>query len=263
MNGIAHVIDSFNQTYVKRTIQINGTLDSRYATAVRYDPVTDNFSFVPSVFTTQGGLTEASIQRNGNSIYAVVEAQKSFEDTVGHWAQAHIERMASKQIIQGQTDRLFAPDHLITRAEFTALLVRSLGVTPRIDHGSFTDVPASSWYAEPVSTAVGLGLIEGFDKGLFQPESLLNREQMALIISRAIQFTGKSKPIVWQTETTLSSVVDEKEISNWARSEVAYLIHEQILQGFPDGTFRPDEAVSRSQAAVTLQRMLEYAGFMN
>ena len=87
------------------------------------------------------------MKRNGNSIYAVVSSTKTFDDITKHWAKLDIELLASKLIVNGSTAIHFSPDANITRIEFTALLVRALGLSPDPSAAIFKDTKVEDWFA--------------------------------------------------------------------------------------------------------------------
>ena len=80
----------------------------------------------------------------------------------------------------------FNPDGEITRAEFAALLVRSLGLNEETDALSFTDVGPDEWYTGVIGAAVSSGLINGYKDGTFRPDALISREQMVTMIRSVV-----------------------------------------------------------------------------
>ena len=102
----------------------------------------------------------------GNGIYALLQYKKTFADLNGHWAKAEIESMASKLLVNGVNANSYAPGKVITRAEFTAMLVRAMGLSPVIESGAFKDVQDASGYAGEIGAALRYGLIEGGTGGL-------------------------------------------------------------------------------------------------
>ncbi|MDF2670970.1 MAG: hypothetical protein K0R67_3276, partial [Paenibacillus sp.] len=89
-DGQAAVV-SFGTTYVSRDLVVHKAVDTTKATGVQYVPETKQIKFVPTVFETKDGKTTATMKRNGNSIYTVVENNKSFADMADHWARADVE----------------------------------------------------------------------------------------------------------------------------------------------------------------------------
>jgi len=264
LDGKSQQITDFGHTYVSRTLTIDGargTIDPSRATAVMFDRATGAFSFVPSVFESADGVTTVTIKRNGNSVYGVIEAVKSFDDLSNHWAKADIEKLAAKQIVKGRTDTRFAPEATISRAEFTALLVRALGLSAA-KSAVFSDVPTNAWYAEAASMAVEAQLVTGTGGGKFQPDAPVTREQIATLIARALDMTGRASGDGAPTASG-STMTDATQISSWASDAVTSLLNAHIVKGFPDGTFRPQQHASRTEATVILKRMLEYVEFIN
>nr|WP_325176779.1 fibronectin type III domain-containing protein [Paenibacillus alkalitolerans] len=254
-------LEHFGSTYITRTITVNGNIDSNEATAValneNMEPV-----FVPSVFAYANGVTTITIKRNSNSVYGVIKSKKMFDDLNGHWAKSDIELLASKLVIKGMTDNKFASNDSITRAQFAALLVRSLGLAEEpAGTEAFTDVSASDWFAGTVAAAVKAGLIEGHDDGTFKPNDSVTREQMAVMMSRAIKAAGK-KVDAANKESTLAKYSDKEAISAWAQNEVAALTDARLLQGIGD-SFVPKDNATRAQAATIIKRLLQYVEFIN
>lgn len=208
----------------------------------------------------------ATIKRPGNSIYTVVQANKTFADLNGHWAQADIELLASKLLIKGTTDTTFVPQKSITRAEFAALLVRAAGLNEEQAAlaeqaaAKFSDVQATDWYAGAVGAASKAGLVDGLENGSFQPNATITREQMAVMIARAIQLSGKK----YDTDAKkLAAFDDSLTISAWAKDAAAGALNAGIVNGTTVRTFAPDSKATRAEAAVMLKRFLLFAEFMN
>jgi fibronectin type 3 domain-containing protein len=258
-NGKQVSLNDFGKTYVNRTIEITKDVDAKKTTVVLYNPVTGTMSFVPATFSTSDGITTASIKRPGNSIYTVVESAKTFEDLKGHWSQADVELLASKLVINGITESSFVPQNEITRAQFAALLVRALGLS-ETNTAQFTDVKTNEWFAEAIGAASKAGLVEGFENGTFQPDANITREQMAVMITRAMNFGGKKAAA---DAKGLAGFTDAGSISGWAKDAVTQSVNAGIINGVTNQTFVPSAKASRAEAAVMLKRLLQYEQFIN
>jgi pectate lyase len=258
-NGKTSSINDFGSTYVERTLSVSGALDPNKVTAVLYNPATGKLSFVPAVFKVNGGVTDVTIKRPGNSIYTIVESTKTFADLNGHWAKSDVDLLASKLVVDGTTAASFAPEHPVTRAEFAALLTRALGLNESTN-AAYSDVSANDWYAGSVSAASKAGLVNGFEDGTFRPSTNITREQMAVMVSRAIALAGKK---VNSDVSKLSVFTDSKAINSWAASAVAQSVNASIINGKSADAFMPYEHASRAEAAVMLKRLLQFVEFMN
>ncbi|NOU92450.1 hypothetical protein GC093_04265 [Paenibacillus sp. LMG 31456] len=261
-NGKTTEVNDFGTTYVVRTITINEPINSNEATAVVFDPATKEMTFVPAVFEKADGKTVVQIKRNSNSTYTVVKLEKTFADLKGHWSQKDVELLASKLVVKGQTDTQFGPDSDITRAEFAALLVRALGL--KVDgsaKASIKDIKDGEWYVGVLGTAMKASLMEGFEDGTFRPNAKITREQMAVMISRAMAAAGKvgdSK----KTDVT-AKFADGTQIHDWATDAVAKNTAAGIIQGTSENKFMPAQFATRAEATVMLKRLLEFTEFIN
>ncbi|MDD9267273.1 S-layer homology domain-containing protein [Paenibacillus sp. GCM10023248] len=254
-------IHSFGSSFVSRVIRVDDVIqDSSAATAVVYDPVTGEMKFVPSTFTVTNGQTEVKVTRNTNSMYAVVHNKQTFNDMAGHWAQKDVELLASKLIIAGTSDRTYTPEMQVTRAQFAALLVRGLGLSAESVQHVFTDVPASEWYASEVHTAAKYGLVQGVGEGKFNPDAQITREQMVVMMMKAIALVQGEK----KSEAAMQApFADQGRISDYARNAIAEAAAKGLIQGKTETEFAPQDAATRAEAAVMIKRMLQYVKLIN
>ncbi|WP_282943585.1 S-layer homology domain-containing protein [Paenibacillus sp. RC67] len=251
-------LSDFGGVYVNRTFRLGTTVDSSKITAVWFDS-NNRMHFVPAVSTMNNESAEITIRSPHNSIYTVIQSDKSFTDLQGHWAKADVELLANKRIVNGTTDQLFTPDSNITRAEFAALLVRSLGLL-EVKADGFRDVQSSDWFATDVGTAYKAGLITGYEDGTFKPNDNITREQMVTMIVRALKVGGKEVKL---DKAALDSFADRASIGDWSKDAVAQALSAGIVQGMSNKEFAPQDKATRAQAATTLKRMLQYLQFIN
>ncbi|WP_438351673.1 S-layer homology domain-containing protein [Paenibacillus sp. FA6] len=211
------------------------------------------------MITIVNGKVEVTIKRLSNSIYTIVEHHQTFNDIGGHWAKSEIELLASKLVIKGMTDTTYKPDNSMTRAEIASLLVRALGLKEQTT-AQFTDVASNQWYAGAVGAAVKAGLVTGVGNELFDPNANITREEMVVMISRALHMADKDVAV---DVPLLLKFNDHKKISNWAEEQVSQVLKAGIINGNTVNTFAPKDDVTRAEAAVMLQRFLKYVEFMN
>ncbi|WP_271749894.1 S-layer homology domain-containing protein [Cohnella sp. JJ-181] len=256
-------IADFGSTYVERSMILPGAVDETIATALLFDPGTATFRFVPALFNKDGDRTEVVIKRNGNSIYVVASGSKTFADVAGHWAKPEIERLASKRIVDGEATDRFSPDNPITRAEFAALIVRSLGLSAPDASAAFTDVTDGDWFSDSVEQAVNAGIIEGYQDGSFKPDERITREQMAAMLSRAMKYVNKPVAATGRMDSILEKFTDSGSIGAWAKPSIAELLEAQIIKGKSATTIDPTAPASRAEAVVVLARFLRFISFIN
>lgn len=193
---------------------------------------------------------------------AVTDDRKTFTDLAGHWAKADVELMAEKGIVAGMTETTFGPDLNVTRAQFAALLQRSLNLAE--DKGAaarFTDVKGSDWFAGSVGAAATAELVKGYEDGTFRPGQLINRQEMAAMIARALAYSGKAATL---NETEINAQLvrfsDAAQIGDWAKEAVAVAVKQGIVYGRTAELFDPASNATRAEAAVMLKRMLTATG---
>ncbi len=191
-----------------------------------------------------------TVELNHFSKYTVMAVNRTFKDLNGHWAKQAIELMAAKEIIDGFPNGSFQPKSNITRAQFATMIVKALKLDSSSTATSFKDVKATDWHAGYVAAASKAGIIKGFN-GSFNPDALITREEMAVMVIRALGLEAQAQQMA---KTTLK-FKDDTKISGWARGYVALEAQKDIVNGYQeDNTFRPQDKASRAEAAVTLSR---------
>lgn len=175
----------------------------------------------------------------------------SFSDCIGHWAEEDINYMYDNGYVNGISDDLFAPDADITRAEFTVMAARILGLEEQEYSGVFNDVTADDWYAPYVEAAYAEGIIAG-DNGYFRPNDNITRQEMAVILMR-----------IYNPETgdvSYPEFSDWDQVADWAKDAVAQASTLGILKGMDDNTFAPYSYATRAQSASVFRRIIEQTG---
>lgn len=255
-------VHNFGNSFVTRVIHADQMIqDPSAATGVVYDPTTGEMKFVPSVFTVKDGKTEVKVTRNTNSLYAIVQNKKTFDDMIGHWAQQDVEQLASKMIINGTSDRAYTPEMQVTRAQFAALLVRGLGLPEEAGLNIFTDVADTQWYAPEVNTAAKYGLVQGVAEGQFNPDAQITREQMVVMMMKAIGLVKGTSAS--SASVTNAPFADQDLLSDYAHSAVADAASKGLIHGKTETTFAPQDVATRAEAAVIIKRVLQYANLIN
>lgn len=199
------------------------------------------------------------------SKYAVVEdleRKKGGEITfidlpVNHWAREIITFMVGQGFLKGYPDGTCRPDNPVSRAEFTALLVRVLGLQEITGEVTFTDVQPGDWHYRVIATAVHNSLVKGYSKSQFGPDDPVAREQVVALVTRVLAAKGISTQLSEaQTAELLGRFKDSNEISIWAGTSVAAAANQGLVSGYPDQTFKPQNTASRAECAAMLKRLL-------
>src|SRR5690606_9302204 len=99
-----------------------------------------------------GDNSKVTIKRNGTGVYAAIATDISFNDVASHWAKSYVDLLSHKLIVDGYEDGSFGPERNITRAEFAAIVTRSLGLDTSVTSSTyFSDVQSGDWYAGVVN----------------------------------------------------------------------------------------------------------------
>ncbi|MDD4569778.1 MAG: S-layer homology domain-containing protein, partial [Tepidanaerobacteraceae bacterium] len=165
-------------------------------------------------------------------------------DISNHWAKENIKYLVERGIIVGYPDNTFRPDNPITRAEFTALLVKALGLTA--DSGKVFEDTSKHWAKNYISTAAAYGIVLGYNDKGFGPDDVITREQMVVMIARAAHLSNVSDT---------PQFADSDHISSWAREAINGVAARQIITGYIDNTFRSGNLATRAEAVTILLRM--------
>ncbi|MCZ8523870.1 MULTISPECIES: S8 family serine peptidase [Paenibacillus] len=228
--------------------------DPKRSGAYRYQPESGVWEYTGG--RSEEGQFRVELQRFGR--FAIMQWNRQFADLEGHWARTAVERMAARGVADGMTDTEFAPDAEVTRAQFTALLARTLQL-PESGGAElpFGDVPADAWYKAALQKALAAGLISGMSDTTFAPDARITREQMAVMLANAQAYRDRpgNGAVLAGVETV--SFSDMGEVSPWASEAVRKASSAGLLEGMPDGSFRPGFYASRAQAVTVLYRLLD------
>ncbi|MED5019602.1 endo-1,4-beta-xylanase [Paenibacillus chibensis] len=187
------------------------------------------------------------------STYAVANVSKTFGDLRSvAWAEQAIDTIAARDVIQGTAEGLFSPEAPVTRADFVALLVRSLELKGTgITQATFFDVDQATYYNSELATALELGLVTGYDGHTFKPGSPISRQDMMVMTARALAAAGK--PVSGSGEA-LDAYSDAASISAYAKDSASALVQSGIVIG-DHGKIAPNDTLTRAEAAVILYRI--------
>jgi hypothetical protein len=250
--------------YVERSIAIPTDIDPAKITTGIVIEEDGSIRHVPTNVETIDGQYYARINSLTNSVYSVIWNTVAYEDAATHWASNSIHNMGARLIVNGVSEGQFAPNRNITRAEFAAIMVRALGLKLQPSQGVFTDVEQSAWYSSVVQTAYAYGLINGFQDGTFRPQESITRQQAMLMISKAMLITGLQGADNGDNgASVVDSYKDSGQVASWALVGVADAVSAGIVSGRSDHSLAPQEAITRAEVAVMIERLLQNSGLIN
>ena len=224
---------------------------------------------IPSSFaaSTKSASTLSSVTakyldaENGKEIakqqtYSVTHEEKS-PQTITNYTYADytesVEYVYSHKdltYIIGYPDKGVHPNGDLTRAEAAMIFYRLYdgdypSFTRRMSNGTFKDVSAKNWFYEPVETLYNIGLLEGKSKDTFAPNAPINRAEFAALAAR-----------FQNLKYTSGKVFSDVEKGHWAYSYINAASEAGWIQGYPDGTFRPDKEITRTETVTLVNSMI-------
>ena len=244
------------------TFATNPKLNRRYAYAIRVTEVTGNNTDVEydkTVYESRFGFfydTKEIQWLEGTSNFSFTNTYTGIDDyypiiipTIINKDTGMLNKTDHFAYVIGYPDGTVHPNGQITRAEVATIFFRLLRDEVRdgafTTSNSYSDVAYGKWYNNPISTMSALGIITGYPDGTFKPNKPITRAEFAAIAARFDETqSGKS--------ATFSDV-----IGHWAAKEIGIAYYNDWIKGYPDGTFKPDQNITRAEAMTMINRVLE------
>ena len=207
-----------------------------------------------------GGSSVGNDAGSGNMLVGIdnnVSAQphpialKFLDLTAYEWAYPSISTLYDKGIVSGVAENQFAPSRQVKREEFVKMIASALNLAGETGT-AFGDVDNSAWYAPYVYSAYSNGIINGVSKNTFGVAKNITRQDMAVIIYNALKSKGYAK-----TDFEIS-FDDKGDVAGYAKEAVEQLVSLGIINGKGDNRFAPTEDATRAEAAVIIERALQY-----
>lgn len=238
----------------------NGTVKPSLTSAPSGTEITliitpDNGYALDSLIITDDSGNCVSYTDNGNGTYTFIMPASAVSVTAA-WKKAVADPTATGvanwlnasdhiKYLNGYPKGLFAPNGNMTRAEaaqmfYNLLLEQDVDVTVR-----FSDVADSQWYAKAVNTLASLGMISGVGDGRFEPERAITRAEFTTIAMRFAMLAEGG-------ENTFRDVAE----SSWYYAYVVGAVQYGWINGYSDGTFRPNASITRAEVTTIVNRML-------
>ena len=238
---LAYVADGGTYT-IKRDIAPSETVTITYTYIVLRSDAGDTLTNTATVTTPDGGTTGEDTTETPvkpvTPIRPPVDPDKPELNTEDHYAY-----------IVGYPDGNVKPEGNITRAEVATIFFRLLTDESRNEFWSqtnnYSDVSEDAWYNNAVSTLSNAGIIDGYEDGTFKPDGNITRAEFATIAVRFFEAT-------YDGEDLFSDIA-----GHWAQDYIHEAANAGIVDGYPDGTFRPQQYITRAEAMTMVNRTID------
>lgn len=163
------------------------------------------------------------------------------------WAKATIEEWTQKGLVSGYPDGTFRPSNHITRAEFATLVQKAFDLKSEAK-SEFSDVASSDWYYDAVTTLASLGVVGGYEDGTFRPAGHITRAEAAAIMTNLKKLNPNA--------SAAEKFADYASMADWAKGHVGAVVEAKFMGGYPDGTFKASNTITRAESVATLNNVI-------
>ncbi len=167
-------------------------------------------------------------------------------DISEHWAYDTLSYFQNKGVIQGDASGL-RPDDFVKRCEFAKMINKNFNLTESGEN-VFLDISENDWFYNDILIAVKTGYLKG-DNGYVNPNGFMTRAEASVVLSRLIKSDAEETQKVFK---------DNDDIPNWAKDAVNKMVSLSIITGYGDGTFKPNNMITRAEACSLLIRTEDY-----
>lgn len=173
-------------------------------------------------------------------LFGVLFAAPASVYAAPEWMQSSLNQLMDWGIMSGYPDGELHEDNPITRAEFVAMANRAFGYD---ETGSipFTDVPSSAWYSTDINVAYNASYFTGTSPTTASPNARLTREQAVVLLAHCLRME--------QTPGEVTEFTDGRSFSGWSQGFVKDVTRSGLISGYTDGSFRPQNNITRGEMA--------------
>lgn len=212
--------------------------------------VTDSGSLELAAFSIVNQKQAASL--SSGATYAAIEVKHDYSDlAASHWSYPYVQMLSGIGVMQGTGNGQVSADKKVTRAEFTAMIARALGLKAS-GAAAFADVKGNAWYGAAVAAAAENGIVTGDRGGRFNPNADISRQEMAVMLQRALEYRKVAVP----QEGGGASFSDQADLADWARDAAQALRKLGLMEGDATGSFKPLDPASRAETAKVISMLL-------
>lgn len=198
--------------------------------------------------------TDETLQPD-NYINTDVDVKYGFSDISGYsWAEKAILNLYNNGIIKGKETDKFYPQDFVTRAEFVKMITMSMGIYDENVENVFSDT-LGHWSEKYVASAFKNGYVNGISDVSFAPDNNITRQDAVVILYRILNIIAKADKVEDLTGYVFS---DDNLVADYARGSVIMMNAYGIVNGYEDNTFKPLNNLTRAEAAVVVDKFLNY-----
>lgn len=224
-------------------ISVENDGDHLEVAGVGYSKYIENSQENPEITWNEGPTFHNTIDTGKDDYYPIIIPTIINKDT------GMLNKTDHFAYVIGYPDGTVHPNGQITRAEVATIFFRLLRDEVRdgafTTSNSYSDVAYGKWYNNPISTMSALGIITGYPDGTFKPNKPITRAEFAAIAARFDE-----------TQSGKSAIFSDV-IGHWAAKEIGIAYYNDWIKGYPDGTFKPDQNITRAEAMTLINRVLE------
>ena len=169
-----------------------------------------------------------------------------------HWAYDAMYNLKTKGVMAGDDKGNINPDSNVTRVELLKMIIEAMKFEKTTEAITLLDCKPDDWYYNYVATGYKLGIVNGVSEDKFGSQMTVSRQDMAVMLHRALKMSGYNFEL--QSEVKFN---DEGEISDYATESVKSLAAAKLINGFPDGSFRTNNLLTRAEAATIIWRVIK------
>ncbi len=189
------------------------------------------------------------------AIETKIEEEEIFKDVKkDDWFYKAVDYVYKKELMNGTGNDEFSPNISTTRGMIVTILYRLEG-SPEVANSTFTDVASTEYYAKAVAWGEANGIVKGYGEGIFGPNDIITREQLAAIMYRYSNY--KKYDVSAGEDTNILSYNDISELSEYAVSSMQWACGESLVSGIGNNLLAPRGNATRAQVAMILMRYCE------
>ncbi len=190
----------------------------------------------------------------GRVDFVAASVGTKLRDIQGHWAQAYIEALASKDIIAGFPDGTFRPSEPVTRAQFAAIIAKAFSPTPQKPISDFVDVRSNFWAYQVIQTAYRGDFLSGYPGRVFRPNERIPKVQVLVSLVSGLKLRSDDTNV-------LSAYTDAAQIPNYALTAIAGATKNKLVVNYPTtNQLDPNRNATRAEVAAFVYQALVNAG---